>query len=393
MSTPPLKGIKVVDLSRVLAGPSITQILGDFGADVIKIEQPGKGDDTRKWGPPFITKDDGSESSESAYYLCANRSKRSIELDLKNEKDKQTLLKLINKADILIENFKTGGLSKLGLGYDDLKKENPGLIYASLTGFGQTGPLAHHPGYDFLVQAMGGIMSLTGPIDGMPYKSGVAISDLMAGQYLLNGILAALYHREQTGEGQHVDTSLFETQLAWLANVGQYYLTSEKNPPRVGNAHNAIVPYEAFEAADGHIILAIGNDTQFQHFCECTKREDIANNPDYATNPLRVKHRDVLLPIIREIIKEKPAEYWIDTLDDYNVPCGPVNTVEDAFKNPQTSARDMIIEMKHPDSSAPIKLIANPVKFSKTSVRYDLPPPKLGEHTKEILKDWLDEDA
>ena len=285
--TGPLSGLKVVDLTRVLAGPMATQTLGDFGADVIKIEHPIHGDDTRKWGPPFITKPDGTDSSESAYYLSANRSKRSVALDIKNQGDLATLQKLISKADILVENFKVDGLKGYGLDYYTLKKDHPSLIYASLTGFGQTGPAANKAGYDVMIQAMGGIMSVTGPADGMPYKTGVAIADLMAGQYLLNGILAALYHRTQTGKGQHIDVSLFETQLAWLANLGQYYHTSGKNPPRVGNAHNAIVPYECFEAADGHLIIAVGNDSQFQALCTAIERPDLGADEHYKTNLIR----------------------------------------------------------------------------------------------------------
>ncbi|MGM0422740.1 MAG: CaiB/BaiF CoA transferase family protein [Pseudomonadota bacterium] len=391
MTQKPLAGLKVVDLSRVLAGPAATQILGDFGADVIKIERPGTGDDTRKWGPPFVKQPDGSDSSESAYYLCANRSKRSIEIDFKTDQGLETLHKLIDQADILVENYKTGGLVPYGLDYKQLSDRCPGLIYASLTGFGQTGPCADQSGYDFMIQAVGGIMSVTGPEDGMPYKTGVAIADLMAGQYMLNGILAALYHREKTGQGQHIDISLFETQLAWLANVGQYYLTSGDNPPRMGNAHSTIVPYEAFEAADGFIVLAVGNDTQFQRFCQTADLQELSDHPDYATNPARVKNREKLLPFIRDRIKQKTVQTWLEQLGAAKVPCGPVNSVAEAFAHPQAAARKMVVEMDHPDSTDPIQLIANPVRFSKTPVTYDRAPPKCGEHTQEILKEWLDD--
>lgn len=391
MTQKPLTGLKVVDLSRVLAGPAATQILGDFGADVIKIERPGAGDDTRKWGPPFVKQPDGSDSSESAYYLCANRGKRSIEIDFKTDQGLETLHKLIDQADILVENYKTGGLAPYGLDYKQISDRCPGLIYASLTGFGQTGPCADQSGYDFMIQAVGGIMSVTGPEDGMPYKTGVAIADLMAGQYMLNGILAALYHREKTGQGQHIDISLFETQLAWLANVGQYYLTSGDNPPRMGNAHSTIVPYEAFEAADGFIVLAVGNDTQFQRFCQTADLKELSNHPDYATNPARVKNREKLLPFIRDRIKQKTVQTWLEQLGAAKVPCGPVNSVAEAFAHPQAAARKMVVEMDHPDSADPIQLIANPVRFSKTPVTYDRAPPKCGQHTQEILKEWLDD--
>ena len=391
MTSQLLDGIKVVDLSRVLAGPAATQVLGDLGADVIKIERPGQGDDTRKWGPPFVTKPDGSQSSESAYYLCANRSKRSVEIDLKSSEGQKLLHRLIAKADVLVENFKIGGLDKYGLGYDQIKDKYPGLIYASLTGFGSTGPLADQSGYDFLIQAMGGIMSATGPKDGAPYKTGVAIADLMAGQYLLNGILAALYHREKTGKGQHIETSLFETQLAWLANLGQYYLTSQNDPPRVGNAHTTIVPYDAFEAKDGYFILAIGNDRQFKDFCDCVDRPDLADSADYATNSERVKNRARLIPILQDIIKEKPIQGWVDLLSPYSIPCGPVNSISQAIDHPQSKARNMVIEMDHPDSGTPIKMIGNPLNFSKTPIHYQHAPPKLGAHTQEVLKEWLEE--
>lgn len=387
MNVPALKGIKVVDLTRVLAGPSATQILGDFGADVIKVERPGVGDDTRSWGPPFVS----DNSSESAYYLSVNRSKRSIALDITSAEGQETLHQLIAKADILVENFKVGGLEKYGFSYEQLHQKYPKLIYASLTGFGQTGPAKDAPGYDFMIQGLGGIMSTTGPKDGEPYKVGVAISDLMAGQYLLNGILAALYARERGGSGQHIDVSLFETQLAWLANLGQYYLTSGENPPRVGNAHTTIVPYEVFETSDGHFILAVGNDTQFKSFCAIAGLNDLANHPDYATNPMRVKNREQLLPIIRDAVRTKSRAQWLDLCEKNNIPAGPINSISEAFSLPQVAARNMIIEMNHPDTDTPVKLTANPVKFSDTPVEYHHSPPKCGADTDDILRDWLGE--
>lgn len=390
MKNAPLNGLKVVDLTRVLAGPSATQILGDFGADVIKVERPGTGDDTRAWGPPFVKNPDGSDSSESAYYLSVNRSKRSIALDITTAEGQDTLHKLIAKADILVENFKVGGLEKYGFSYSQIKEKYPALIYASLTGFGQTGPAKDAPGYDFMIQGIGGIMSATGPADGEPYKVGVAISDLMAGQYLLNGILAALYSREKTGRGQHIDVSLFETQLAWLANLGQYYLTSGEDPPRMGNAHTTIVPYEVFEVKDGHVILAVGNDTQFKSFCKISGLDELADHPDYATNPMRVKHRDVLLPLVRDAMRKKTRAEWLDLFEKSNIPAGPINSISEAFSLPQVAARDMVIEMDHPDSNTPVKLTGNPVKFSETPVSYHHAPPKCGADTNDILKDWLE---
>lgn len=390
MKNAPLNGLKVVDLTRVLAGPSATQILGDFGADVIKVERPGAGDDTRAWGPPFVKNPDGSDSSESAYYLSVNRSKRSIALDITTAEGQDTLHKLIAKADILVENFKVGGLAKYGFSYSQIKEKYPALIYASLTGFGQTGPTKDAPGYDFMIQGIGGIMSATGPADGEPYKVGVAISDLMAGQYLLNGILAALYSREKTGRGQHIDVSLFETQLAWLANLGQYYLTSGEDPPRMGNAHTTIVPYEVFEVKDGHVILAVGNDTQFKSFCKISGLDELADHPDYATNPMRVKHRDVLLPLVRDAMRKKTRAEWLDLFEKSNIPAGPINSISEAFSLPQVAARDMVIEMDHPDSNTSVKLTGNPVKFSETPVSYHHAPPKCGADTNDILKDWLE---
>ncbi len=386
----PLNGIRIVDLTRVLAGPSATQMLGDLGADVIKIERPESGDDTRKWGPPFLKDKEGNPTSESAYYLSTNRSKRSVALDISDKNDLNTLKKLIAKADVLIENFKVGGLEKYGLDYARLRSDHPGLIYASLTGFGQTGPYKDVPGYDFMIQGMGGIMSSTGPVEGPPFKVGVAIADIMAGQYLLNGILAALYHREKTGQGQHVDVALFDSQLAWLANLGQYYLTSGENPPRVGNAHTTIVPYEVFETADSHIILAVGNDTQFAAFCQVAGQGDLAKDPDYASNPARVKNREILVPVIQDILKTRSTNDWLSALKTAKVPSGPVNTISQAFDHPQTAARDMVVKMSHVDG--PVSLIGNPVKLSETPVCYDKAPPKCGADTQDVLREWLNKD-
>jgi crotonobetainyl-CoA:carnitine CoA-transferase CaiB-like acyl-CoA transferase len=385
----PLTGIRIIDLSRVLAGPSATQILGDLGADIIKIEKPGLGDDTRGWGPPFLQKADGTASSESSYYLSANRNKKSIAIDFHTADGQKLLKRLIGEADILIENFKTGTLEKYGLGYDQLKNDYPRLIYCALTGFGQTGPMRAMAGYDFMIQAMGGIMSLTGPSDGMPYKTGVAIADLMTGLYAVTGILAALHHLRQTGEGQMVDIALFDTQLAWLSNAGQYYLTSGALTPRVGNAHPSIVPYEVFATKDNYMVLAIGNDHQFSLFADLVAHPEWASDKRFQTNQARVINRDLLCPMIAEILKTKTTADWVDMLEPKGVPSAPVNTIDKAFAHPQATAREMVIKMNHPDCKDPIALIGSPLKLSKTPTSYRHAPPKNGQHTDEILASLL----
>lgn len=382
----PLTGIRVFDMTRILAGPSATQILGDMGAEVIKIEKPGAGDDTRKWGPPFVTDADGKNTSESAYYLSANRNKKSIALDFTTAEGVATAKKLIGTCDILVENYKAGSLDKYGLSYAQLKEEFPNLIYCSITGFGHDGPYKDLAGYDFLIQGMGGIMSLTGPSDGEPYKIGVAQTDLITGLYALNGILAALYHREKTGEGQFIDVALLDCQIAALSNAGQYYLTSGKVTPRMGNAHPTIVPYEAFPASDGYIILAIGNDKQFRDFCLFANRTELADDPRFAQNQNRVINRDIIVPIVRDIIASNTQKYWIENLEKRGVPCGPVNTLDQVFADPQVQARGTVIEMEHPLSPTPEKLIANPLKFSATPVTYRHAPPVLGADTEEVLQ-------
>lgn len=382
----PLTGIRVFDMTRILAGPSATQILGDMGAEVIKIEKPGAGDDTRKWGPPFVTDADGKNTSESAYYLSANRNKKSIALDFTTPEGVVTAKKLIGTCDILVENYKAGSLDKYGLSYAQLKEEFPNLIYCSITGFGHDGPYKDLAGYDFLMQGMGGIMSLTGPADGEPYKIGVAQTDLITGLYALNGILAALYHREKTGEGQFIDVALLDCQIAALSNAGQYYLTSGKVTPRMGNAHPTIVPYEAFAASDGYIILAIGNDKQFRDFCLFANRAELADDPRFAQNQSRVINRDIIVPIVRDIIASNTQKYWIENLEKRGVPCGPVNTLDQVFADPQVQARGTVIEMNHPLSPTPEKLIANPLKFSATPVTYRHAPPVLGADTEEVLQ-------
>ena len=390
-----LSGVRVLDMSRILAGPSATQLLGDLGADVVKVERPGVGDDTRKWGPPYLKDGAGEDTSESSYYLSCNRNKRSIEVDYTTEDGKATLLALMAKADVIIENYRVGTMARYGLGYDDVKDDMPGLIYCSLTGFGQTGPYKDKSGYDFMVQGMGGIMSLTGPAeeDGMPYKTGVAIADLMTGMYASNAIMAALYRREQTGKGQFIDVSLLDTQVAWLSNAAQYYLTSGKTTPRMGNAHPTIVPYEAFKAKDGYIILAVGNDKQFKLFCDFASRAEWAEDARFSTNQQRVQNRETLVPMVRDLIATESCAYWMDGLTKCGVPCGPVNNLQQVFEDPQVHARNMVVEMQHDYSDGPIKLLGCPIMMSDTPPQYQHAPPYLGQHTDEVLEDWLGDDA
>lgn len=388
-NTGPLKGLRVFDLTRILAGPGCTQILGDMGADIIKIERPNAGDDTREWGPPFLKDKDGNETTESAYYLCVNRNKKSITLDFTKPEGLALAKKIIGTCDILVENFKTGSLEKYGLGYDDLKKEFPNLIYCSITGFGRTGPYAKRAGYDYLIQAMGGIMSMTGTPDGEPQKMAMAYVDVLTGLYALNGILAALYSREKTGSGQLIDISLMDTEIATLYNLAQYYLTSGVVPKRMGNAHASIVPYESFKASDGYIILAVGNDSQFKNFCAFAGRPELAQDARFAENDDRVRNRDIIVPIIRDIVAQHTIEHWITGLEAKGVPCGPVNTIDKVFADPQVIAREMVTEMSHPYAPAPIKVVASPLKFSETPVSYRAAPPYLGQHTESFLKDEL----
>ena len=384
-----LAGLKILDMTRVLAGPSATQMLGDLGADVIKLERPGAGDDTRRWGPPFVKNPQGEETTESAYYLSANRNKRSLTLDYTKPEGRRIAVQLSRQADVLVENYKPGTLRRHGLAYDQLKPECPGLVYCSITGFGLTGPYAERPGYDFLIQAMGGIMSVTGEPQGAPMKVGVAIADLMAGMYATVGILAALRHRDATGEGQHVDLSLLDSQVAWLSNAGQYFLTSGERTPRTGNAHPMIVPYQAFAASDGHFILAVGNDGQFARFCEIAGLPELAADERFATNPARVRNREALIAILEPVIAGRSCTDWLSDLKARAVPCGPINTIDQVFADPQVLARDMKIAMDHPAAADPIDLIGSPFKLSETPVAHRHPPPMLGEHTEEVLGEWL----
>jgi len=384
-----LQGVRVLDLSRVLAGPSATQLLGDLGADVVKVERPGMGDDTRKWGPPYVHDGQGRPTTESAYYLSANRNKRSIALDLTDPEGRATLLRLIARADILVENFKVGDLARRGLGYGDLKADHPGLIYCSITGFGQTGPYAGRAGYDYLIQGMGGIMSLTGEPDGMPMKVGVAIADLMAGMYSTVAILAALDHRRRTGEGQHLDISLLDCQVAWLSNAAQYYLTSGEVTPRLGNAHPNIVPYQVFEALDGHLILAVGNDGQFAKFARAAGHPEWIDRPGFATNQERVGNRAEVVAAIAEVMRSRPRDWWLRELEAVGVPCGPINAIDQVFDDPHVQARGMRIAMDHKASGRSVDLIGSPIKMSATPPAYRHAPPACGENGDAVLADWL----
>ncbi len=383
----PLSGVRVLDLSRVLAGPYCSMMLGDLGADVIKVERPGVGDETREWGPP-------EAGGEAAYYLCVNRNKRSITIDLKQPEGQEIVKKLAERSDILLENYKVGTLQRFGLGYNDIKKINPGIIYCSITGFGQYGPYKDRPGYDFIIQGMGGIMSITGEPDGPPMKVGVAIVDITAGLFACSAILAALYNREKTGKGQYIDIALLDSVVAWLANVGSNYLVSGEIPKRYGNAHPNIVPYEPFKTKDGtYIALGVGNDRQWQEFCKIAGLEDIADDPRFATNPQRVIHREELIPIIAKKMLERTSEEWLSELEKHKIPCGPINTLDKVFSDPQVKAREMVVEVPHPTAGS-VKLVASPMKLSDTPCRVDRHPPLLGEHTEEVLHElgYLDDD-
>jgi len=384
----PLQGLVVLDLTRVLAGPFMTQLLGDFGARIIKVERPGRGDDTRAWGPPFVRGADGRQTAESAYYLSANRNKRSIAVDMATPEGARIVRDLAREADVVAENFKPGGLRKYGLDYSSLAKINPRLIYCSISGHGQTGPNRDKPGYDLMVQGFGGLMSLTGDPHGEPMKTGVAIADIMCGMYAASAILAALHHRDRTGEGQYIDIALADTQVAWLANQGLNYLTSGEVPQRLGNAHPNIVPYQVFACADGHVIIAVGNDAQFARFCAFLDMPQLAADARYRTNAARLAHRQELVALLTEKLAQMSRAEILDGLEALKVPAGPVNDLAEVFASSQVAARDIKISMPHPlAASGAVDLIGNPVKFSKTPVTYRRPPPLLGEHTREILQE------
>lgn len=373
-----LSHLRVLDLSRVLAGPWASQIFADLGAEVIKIERPGHGDDTRTWGPPWMPDEAGNPTDSSAYYLCTNRGKHSLTIDLKSPEGQAQVREIAKHCDVLIENFKVGGTQSMGLDYATLSAENPGLIYCSITGFGQTGPLARRPGYDLLVQAMGGLMSITGAPEGEPQKVGVALSDIMTGLYGTIGTLAALAERERSGLGQHVDVALLDVTLATLSNQAANYVIGGVNPVRVGNAHASIVPYQSFETADGHIVVAVGNDTQFAHFCEVLGLDALVKDARFSSNESRVLHRDQLIPLLAERIVTGESQHWLAGFEAHNVPAGPINSIAEAFEQPQVAAREMVVNVPHPDNSA-LQLVGSPIKLSRTPVTYTRPPPSLGQ--------------
>jgi crotonobetainyl-CoA:carnitine CoA-transferase CaiB-like acyl-CoA transferase len=386
----PLQGLRVFDLTRILAGPTCTQLLGDLGADVIKIERPGEGDDTRKWGPPYLRDAAGEETGESAYYLSSNRNKRSLSLDIAKPEGQALARRLIADCDILVENFKAGGLAKYGLAYADLKDEFPNLIYCSITGFGQSGPYAPRAGYDYLAQGMGGMMSLTGEPDGEPMKVGVGIADVMCGMYASTAILAALHHRDRGGSGQYIDLALLDTQVAWLVNEGLNYLTSGRVPHRLGNEHANIVPYKVLPCADGHFILAVGNDAQYRRFCSFAGVPELADDARFATNAARVRNREALYALLPEITRRKTQAAWLDGLERLGVPSGPVNTLDQVFADPQVEHRGMRLTLPYDGAEdGRVDLIANPIKLSATPVDYRRPPPRLGQDTEEVLRGLL----
>lgn len=387
-----LSHLRVLDLSRVLAGPWAGQILADLGAEVIKVERPGVGDDTRAWGPPFLKDARGEDTCEASYFLAANRNKQSITVDFTQAEGQRIVRELAGKADILIENFKVGGLAAYGLDYATLKALNPRLIYCSITGFGQDGPYAKRAGYDFMIQGLGGLMSLTGRADGEegggPVKVGVALTDILTGLYSTAAILAALASREQTGSGQHIDMALLDVQVACLANQAMNYLTTGQPPRRLGNAHPNIVPYQDFPTADGDFILTVGNDGQFRKFCEVAGHAEWADDPRFASNQARVAHRAELIPLIRQATVFKTTAQWVAILGQAGVPCGPINDLQQVFADPQVQARGLRIELPHPLAGT-VPQVASPIRLSETPVQYRNAPPLLGEHTEQVLQQWL----
>ncbi|HZH47390.1 MAG TPA: CaiB/BaiF CoA-transferase family protein [Roseococcus sp.] len=381
-STGPLRGIRVLDLTRVLAGPTCTQMLGDLGAEIIKIEKPGSGDDTRGFAPPFWP-----ETKESAYFLGVNRNKRSVTLDIAKAEGQAVIHALLAHCDILVENFKVGALAKYGLAWEDLRAKYPRLIYCSITGFGQTGPYAPRPGYDSLIQGMGGVMSLTGEPDGLPQKVGVPVADLFAGLYGCIGILAAVNHRHATGEGQQVDIGMLDTHVAWLANQGMNYLATKQDPERLGNQHPNIVPYQVFPTLDGYMVLSIGNDPTWERSCKAFAQEHLLADERFATNAARVGNRQLVTDTLTPLMRTRRTTEWVEALEALKIGCGPINTLEQVFADPHVQARGMVVEMEHP--TGPIEVIANPVRLSGTPADYRRPPPVLGEHNDEVLRGLL----
>jgi crotonobetainyl-CoA:carnitine CoA-transferase CaiB-like acyl-CoA transferase len=392
----PLHGIRVLDLSRVLAGPWATQALADLGAEVIKIERPDGGDDTRQWGPPYARDAEGRDTTESAYYLSTNRGKRSVAVDLANPQGAQLVRALARRCDVLVENFKVGGLARYGLGYAQLKAECPALVYCSISAFGQDGPDADKPGYDAMIQGMGGLMSITGLPDdvpgGGPQKVGVAVVDLMTGMYASTAIIAALYERRASGIGQYIDLALLDAQLGWLANQNMNFLVTGESPRRQGTAHPNIVPYQAFATADGFLMLAVGNDRQFAAWCAVAQHPELATDARYATNKARVAQRAELVPIVAAALREHPTRWWLDALNAANVPCGPINEIGQVFAEPQIVHRGMRIDLPHP-TAGKVPGVRNPINYSRTPLEYRMAPPLLGEHTDAVLEAELGLDS
>ena len=387
----PLDGFRVLDLSRILAGPWASQMLADLGAEVIKVERPCQGDDTRAWGPPYMPDESGEPTSEVAYFHAANRGKHSVCIDMSTLQGQKIILQLVDKCDVLIENFKVGGLKKYGLDYASVKAINPKLVYCSITGFGQTGPYSERAGYDFMIQAMGGLMSVTGEPEGQPMKVGVALSDVMTGLYAANAIQAALIHQLRCGRGQYIDLSLLDVQVATLANQSMNYLASGINPQRLGNAHPNIVPYQAFQTADGYIILAVGNDSQFARFCDLAEHSELALDERFENNSSRVKNRQLLIPKLVDIFKKQTTDWWLDQLNQKGIPCGPIANIDQVFDNPQVQHRGMQLELDHPVAGK-VASVANPINLSESPVTYDKSPPLLGQHTEQVLRDLLELD-
>ncbi|MBL4749445.1 MAG: CoA transferase [Amylibacter sp.] len=388
-----LDGLVVLDLSRILAGPTATQMLGDLGATILKIENPKSGgDDTRAWGPNYAVDKDGNNTDLSAYFMCANRNKKSIAVDIATPEGQDIIRKLAARADIVVENFKPGGLAKYGLDYETILKAHPELVYCSISGFGQTGPNSSKPGYDLMAQGYGGIMSVTGDVDGPPMKVGVGIADVMCGMYATIGILAALRHRERTGEGQHIDVALVDTQMAWLINEGTNFLTSGKVPARHGNGHPNIVPYSVFNAADGHVIVAVGNDAQFKRFCDFINLPELADDPNYITNGARIENRTALTEIINAALLQIKTADIIAGLEAVKVPVGPINNIEAALHSDQAKARDMVIKVAREDiGNGSVSLLGNPLNLSRTPVTYRSAPPRFGQDTDEVLAEYIDD--
>jgi len=385
----PLAGLRILDLTRVLAGPYCTMMLGDLGADVIKVERPGQGDDARAWGPPFVGQPYGPYPGESAYFVAANRNKRSITVNLKNRQGQEIVKGLVAKSDVFIENFRAGALERMGLGYEDLKAANPGLVYCSLSGYGRTGPYADRPGYDFIIQAEGGLMGITGPREGPPYRVGIPIVDIAAGMFAATAILAALRARDQTGEGQFVDVSLLDAVAALLTNVASNYLVGGAEPQRYGNAHPNLAPYEAFRARDRWFAVAAGNDRQWGILCTAIGRPDLKDDPRFATNRDRVLNQPALREALAEVFATRDAEEWLSVLQQAGIACGPINTVADVFAHPQAEARSMVLEAEHPTAGT-VRFPGFPYKLSATPAAVRRAPPRLGEHTEDVLAELLD---